>query len=80
MIVLLEIMMTVSPSTAACKRGFSCMNHEKTSLRSALREDTLDNIMRINIDGSPLDDFETNSYVSKWMDSSKTTRHIEEHK
>ena len=29
MITLLEIMMTISPSTEACERGFFCMNLEK---------------------------------------------------
>ena len=33
------------------------MNREKISLLGALREDTLDNIMCINIDGPPLDNF-----------------------
>ena len=37
------------------------MIRETTSLRSASREDTLDNIMRVNIDGSPLDDSEAKS-------------------
>ena len=29
MLLLLEIMMTFSASTAACKRGFSAMNYQK---------------------------------------------------
>ena len=36
--------------------------------------------MHINIDGPPLDDFEVNSYVLKWIDSTKTTQHIKGHK
>ena len=41
MITLLEIMMTVSPSAAACERGFSCMNREKNiSSKCFTREHT----------------------------------------
>ena len=80
MIVLLQIMMTISPSTAACERGFSCMNREKTTLRTGLTEGTLDDIMRINIDGSELDNFESNVHVSAWLASAKTVRHLGGHK
>ena len=52
---------------------------KKTSIRSALRENTLDIVMRININGPHLDDFEANSNVLKWMVSTKTAQHIEGH-
>ena len=35
-ITLLEIIMTVNPSTVACERGFFCLNCKKPFLRSAL--------------------------------------------
>ena len=33
---ILEIMLTISVSTASCERGFSAMNRQKTSLRTRL--------------------------------------------
>ena len=74
-------MMTISPSMAACERGFSCTNREQTTLRTGLTaEGTLDDIMRINIDGRELDNFEPNVHVSAWLASAKTVRHLCGHK
>ena len=49
--VLVNLMLTISPSTAACERGFSWMNRQKTKGLSKLSGDALEDIMRINIDG-----------------------------
>ena len=35
-LVLLDLMLTLSPSTAKCERGFSAMNHLKCNLRTTL--------------------------------------------
>ena len=71
--------MTVSQSTATCERDFSCVNREKMSLRSSLREDTLDNIMRINIDDHLLMILkQSHTFQNGW--TTKTTRRIEGHK
>ena len=56
------------------------MNREKTTLRTGLTEVTLDDIMRINIDGRELDNFEANVHVSAWISSAKTVRHLDGHK
>ena len=59
--VLLEIMMTI---TAVCERGFSCMNRENSLQRKRLGKDTpLDHIMRINIDGPSLVNFDTEKLI-----------------
>ena len=68
--------MTISPSTAQCERGFSCMNREKTVLRTGLNEATLDAIMKINVDGPTTEEFNPERFVNAWMESAKTTRHF----
>ena len=42
--------MTISSNTAICERGFSWLNRKMSVLHVKL-EDTMDHIMRINIDG-----------------------------
>ena len=49
-IVLFEIMITVSTSTAACKRGFSCFKRQKTNIWTSLSQSLLDDVLRICID------------------------------
>jgi hypothetical protein len=40
-LVLVQLMLTLSPSTASCERGFSCMNRVKNSQRTCLKNDVL---------------------------------------
>ena len=79
MAVLFKIMMTISASTAACERGFLCMNDEKTSLRTHLFNDTLNNILRINVNGPLIEEFTPFPHVQSWIDSTKGTHHIKGH-
>ena len=44
-----------------------------------LGEDTLDHIMCINIDGPSLDNFDTEKFVSDWIESTVTSRHLNGH-
>ena len=71
---LLRLMMTVSPSTAACERAFSQMNLCKTSHRSCLTQDNLQHQLRIVIDGPELAKFDPVSSVLYWLKSGN--RHI----
>ena len=77
---ILEIMLTISVSTASCERGFSAMNRQKTSLRTRLKAETLDDIMRITVDGPPLISFPEKKHVESWIKKSSTTRHTSGHK
>ena len=78
MVILTKIMMTFSASTASCERGFSAMNNEKTSLRTRLKNEPLDDIMRIKVNGDSFDNFHVQAHVNSWMESGK--RHIKGHK
>ena len=61
------------------ERDFSCMNREKPVLGTRLGEDTLDNIMRIKIIGASLDNFNTEKFVSDWIESTVTSSHLYGH-
>ena len=77
---LVKIMLTISPSTAECERGFSKMNMIKTDKRTRLQYDSLAPLVRINCDGPPLKDFKPEPAIQKWLDAAKGTRHTSGHK
>ena len=79
MLILLQIMMTLSSSNAACERGFPCINNQKTKLRTSLSNQSLDDIMRICIDGPDLKKCDTKSHVQNWVSSAKGTRYLDGH-
>ena len=55
------------------------MNREKSVLQTRLHEDTLDHIMCINIDGLSLDNFDTENFISDWIESAVTSIHLNGH-
>ena len=72
--------MTVSSSIAVCERGFSCMNRQMSKLRTHLSHKSLDDIMRINIDGDSMENFKPRRHVMNWIEKTDGIRHIEGHK
>ena len=70
-LILFEILCTFSASTAACERGFSSMNRQKTKLCTLLNLSTLNDIMRIGIDGPAIAEFDAAMHVSLWQNSGK---------
>lgn len=46
-VLLLDLMLTLSPSTAKCERGFSSMNQLKSNLRTTLAQNTLSDLTRM---------------------------------
>ena len=71
---LLSLLFTVSPSTASCERVFSRMNLIKTSLRTRLTQENLQNQMRIVVNGSSFQEFDPDPSVMQWLKSAN--RHI----
>ena len=45
-------------------------------LQTRLREETLDHIMDINVDGLSLDNFDTREIAFDWLESTVTSRHL----
>ena len=77
--VLLQIMMTFSASTAACKCGFSCMNKQKTTLCTTLSHSSLDDIMRICIDGKEISNTDPDFHVKSWTNKGASSKHVMGH-
>ena len=80
MIVLLEVMITVSASTAACECDFSCMNRQKTNIWTSLSQLSLDDVLRICINGCELKHFDAEKKIKRWMDITNGVRHIQGYK
>ncbi len=74
---LVKLMLTLSPSTAICERGFSCMNWVKTTHRTSLQPETLNDCMQLSINGESVESFCPDKAISFWMFSGKGSRHLE---
>ena len=77
---LIEIMLTLSMSTAIVERGFSHMNNVKDSTRTLLGKNNLNNLLEVKINGSSLEDFTPEASILHWMDKGKGTRHVNGHR
>ncbi|XP_078702604.1 zinc finger protein 862-like [Branchiostoma floridae x Branchiostoma belcheri] len=59
--------MAVLPvSTADCERGFSTMKRVKTPLRNRLKEETLNSLLMISVEGPPAEEFNFNAGCDSW--------------
>ena len=79
MLPLIKIMLTVSPSTAECERGFSAMNSLKTQSRTSLKQDSLSNLLRIKVDGPALGNFNPTDSLVTLLNAGPGTRHTRGH-
>ena len=72
--ILASICLVLLVSTVDCERGFSTMKRIKTRLRSVMKTQTLDCLMRISIEGPELESYDFQKAVSTW--GKKTNRRI----
>ena len=79
MLRIVELMMSLSLSTAKVERGFSEMNIEKNEKRTRMNQNTLQSLMIINTDGPKCDDFQPIESVKMWLNSGPGSRHISGH-
>ena len=63
---LINLIQTMSPSSAEAERGFSQMKLIKTSLRSRLSQDTLNSLMGIKLLSEPLETFDPLPAIHLW--------------
>ncbi len=75
--VLMRILLTISPSTASCERGFSLMNQVKNCKRARMSGETLSSLMRLNHMEETLMDFDPEPAVTEWITSAKKRRHLQ---
>ena len=71
-LVLVEIMVVISPSTAGCERSFHLVNLVKNKLRTRLGNDTLNILLKIAESGASIDDFDPNPVIDLWLKLSNT--------
>ena len=77
---LVEIMLTISMSTAIVERVFSHMNNIKDSTRTLLGNENLNNLLEIKINGPSLAAFKPEESILHWYDTSTGTRHVNGHR
>ena len=58
---------TFPVSTADCERGFSLMNCIVTDLRNSLTIPNVSNLMFVNINGPPIEQWTAKPYVTQWL-------------
>ena len=77
--ILILIMLTVSPTTAECERGFSSVNNIKTTARTSMKQEALSSLVRIKVDGPDLMEYNPTESIINWLNNGKGTRHIKGH-
>lgn len=73
-LMLVEIMLILPLSTACCERGFSVMGKIKADCRSCLSVDILDCLMRIQIEGPGVAEFNPQPGLQMWWASGMRMR------
>ena len=76
----IKIMMTISMSTAVVERGFSHMNQVKSSTRTLLGNEALNNVLEVKLNGTSTNDFDPDPAIKRWLNDTKRSRHINGHK
>ena len=78
-LILVQLMATISHSTAACERAFYAMNRKKTCLPTSLIDARLQGILGICINGVFHDEFDSESAIYRWLSVAKKC-HLKRHK
>ena len=65
---LIDLILTISASTAECERGFSGMKRVKSDWRARLNTSTLSDLLLVLLEGPSIDDFEPLRACQLWAD------------
>ena len=76
---LLEIMMTLSMSTTIVERGFSHMNIVKNATCTSMGNNSLNELLKIKINGPSLANFKADEAIIYWLDKCIKKRQINGH-
>lgn len=71
---LVKIMLLLPISAAVCERGFSCQKRIKSDNRANLHTDTVEDLIRISVEGPELMDYDASQDVRLWFSQGKRTR------
>lgn len=63
---LLKISLTIPVGSADIERGFSVMNYVNTEKRYSLTKEHIEDIVRINVNGPALENFDALAYALRW--------------
>lgn len=63
---LIRLLFTIPVSNAAMERMFSNLGRVKTAKRSSISQGTLENILRIQAEGPPLESYDPSTAVHDW--------------
>lgn len=63
---LIRLLFTIPVSNAAVERMFSNLGRVKTAKRSSISQGTLENILRIQAEGPPLESYDPSTAVRDW--------------
>ncbi len=75
-LLIVQLALTISPSTAGVERGFSAMKFIKNNKRSRMTSSALSDLMRINACDTDVDDFDPQKAISHWVTSAKKGRTV----
>lgn len=62
-----ELLFTLPVSNGRLERVFSQLKLIKSSTRTCLKEDTLDQLVRITVEGPPLSQWDASGSIRKWF-------------
>ncbi|KAK0148163.1 Zinc finger protein 862 [Merluccius polli] len=71
---LVHIMLVLPVSAAVCERGFSTQKRIKSDTRASLHSDTVEDLIRISVEGPSLEDFDARESVASWFSQGQRTR------
>ena len=75
-LILPDLMLTSTTSTAKCEPGFSATNHLKSNLRTILGQNTLSDLMPMHSSDHAMKAYRPNSAISNWFSGAKTKRNM----
>ncbi|KAL7390330.1 hypothetical protein ABVT39_019076 [Epinephelus coioides] len=76
LLMVVEIILVLPLSTAACERGFSAMKRVKTDWRSNLSVDMLWKLLYINIERPAVADFNAKRVLQRWLSAGQRARRV----
>ncbi|CAK6967190.1 hypothetical protein DNTS_001834 [Scomber scombrus] len=71
---LVHIMLVLPVSAAVCERGFSAQKRIKSDTRASLHSDTVEDLIRISVEGPSLEDFDSRESVASWFSQGQRSR------
>lgn len=70
----MHIMLVLPVSSAVCERGFSAQKRIKSDVRGSLHVDTVEDLIRISMEGPSLEEFDAKEAVQTWFSQGKRSR------